>query len=237
MADVNSTVEEPDDQSDPTWKPPASNPPVQPSSSEDDDDQDLSKAYAKAAAKVGTSADSMKEAAKSLVNGGKKKTKLQKSVSTSSYFGKEGTKVKDEGDDEDKPEVDGFLDHVDRNDRNDLNWSTPVSPQHSGLRKRKSPARDGIDCWKYMKRIKTELHLKYRRHGTNMAPYTHACVFCGATISCGWSKRSKTEKRLPEGSWQSTIPMRHLRSCAAADDLVQTTIDMFACVFYVPASY
>ena len=75
---------------------------------------------------------------------------LQKSVSTSSYFGKEGTKVKDEGDEGDKPEVDGFLDHVDRNDRNDLNWSTPVSPQHSGLRKRKSPARDGIDCWKYI---------------------------------------------------------------------------------------
>ena len=125
------------------------------------------------------------------------------------------------------PKLDGFLDCVDRESKVDIGWSTPVSPKHGAQKKRKSSSisRNGIDVWSSMGRIKEELHEKYSRKGSNMAGYTHACFHCGACVAAGWSKRdSKTGTRLPGGSWQTTVPLRHLRICEHLPDPISTKL-------------
>ncbi len=91
-----------------------------------------------------------------------------------------------------RPLCDGRLDECDRETADDISWSTPVSPTHGALKKRKSPAgKGGMDVWVHVGRIREGLHSKYARRNANLQPYTHACYHCGATLALGWSKKTK----------------------------------------------
>jgi hypothetical protein len=145
---------------------------------------------------------------------------LKKSSSVESYFSPCGTGdgqgevvVEDEVDPE-RPINCGWLDECDREKREDISWSTPVSPKFGPHKKRKSPiAKEGIDVWRHVGRIKSELHTKYGRVGNNLAGYTHACYHCGTTLALGWSKKTEAGERLKTGCWQTTVAHRHLRNC------------------------
>ncbi len=113
-----------------------------------------------------------------------------------------------------RPVCDGRLDDCDRENASDIAWSTPVSPTHGAMKKRKSPAgKNGLDVWAHVGRIRSDLHLKYARRNANLLPYTHACYHCGTTLALGWSKKNVSGDRLREGCWQTTKVHHHLRVC------------------------
>jgi len=162
--------------------------------------------------------------------------KLVKSRSLQSYFQKESRAARKDdclnpekrptASDPSRPVYDGRLDDCDRETPSDISWSTPISPTHGAMKKRKSPVGKGMDVWAHVGRIRGDLHQKYARRNANLQPYTHACFHCGSTLSVGWSKKNVGGDRLREGCWQTTVVLRHLRVCnmLPAETLAQLTL-------------